>query len=199
VVLYADTYHNGIIPQNIGGVGLRDLMIKQMSFPGYTGTIEFSAGRPDILEYGEGDREIGVRFQVSNFQKALFDNGSLASAALRRVGTRSGNLSRGSGFRSGFPLCGNDSTLHIRVTGGCHNIIYYTVNNNRPRDRPRVLTHYMMDSNKIGLYVMAAINLGVVVFFMIILFLYRRTRLLKASQPNMMWIIITANLFNVAR
>jgi hypothetical protein len=92
-------------------------MIKKLSFPGYTGTIEFSAGRPDIPEYGEGDREIGVRFQLLNFQMSMFPNGSLASADLRRVGTWSGNLSKGNGFGSGFELCGNDTTLQTRVTG----------------------------------------------------------------------------------
>lgn len=69
----------------------------------------------------------------------------------------------------------------------------------QPVDRPSIVTQYMTASTKIGLYILAFINLACVLFFMICLIVYRRTRLLKASQPNMMWIVVIVNLFNVAR
>jgi hypothetical protein len=118
VVLYADTYNDGIIPQHVSGRLLTLLMTEQISFEGYSGPIEFSQGRPEILQYGEGDREIGVRFAVSNFHPG---NGTFSSAALRRVGTWSGNstmeVSLVDGLRSGFKLCGNDATLQSEITG----------------------------------------------------------------------------------
>jgi hypothetical protein len=89
--------------------------------------------------------------------------------------------------------------VYALYAGGCYGIVYSTEGNVQPDDRPRVLTQYMTDSNTIVLYILAAINLACVLFFMVILIVYKRTRLLKASQPNMMWIIVTANLFNVAR
>eukprot|EP00596_Hydrurales_sp_CCMP1899_P000319 CAMPEP_0119034848 /NCGR_PEP_ID=MMETSP1177-20130426/1866_1 /TAXON_ID=2985 /ORGANISM="Ochromonas sp, Strain CCMP1899" /LENGTH=916 /DNA_ID=CAMNT_0006992625 /DNA_START=611 /DNA_END=3364 /DNA_ORIENTATION=+ len=188
VVKYADTTFQGVIPFRIQGTLLKASIIADVAFEGYSGNIGFSSGRPGRLQYGIGDRERGVRFKINNFHPGIGSD----PPTLRRIGTWS---EAGLGFK----LCGNDSTLQSRVTGGCFSIIYSTKDNIQPLDRPMVLIQGMTASNKIGLYVMAAINLAVVVFFMVILVVYKKTRLLKASQPNMMWIIITANLFNVAR
>lgn len=188
VVAFANIYNNGVIPQNINGLALKKVLMANISFSGYTGQIAFSQGRPRLSHYGVGDRTAGVRFVVSNFNSG---NGSYSVFQLARVGTWT--------TEGGFALCGSDPTLQSSVTGGCMAIDYGTVGNVRPADRPPTIYMLMSKASKAALYFLAAVTFCVCVFFMSVLIAYRKTRLLKASQPSMTWIIITANLFSVAR
>ena len=91
------------------------------------------------------------------------------------------------------------TTLQSRVTGSCAAIQYGTAGNAAPVDRPAEITLRMSNSSKAALYFLATLTFCVVAFFAGVLMKFRKTRLLKASQPSMTWIIITANLFSVAR
>ena len=188
VLSFAKSNNNGIVPHRINGLLLKLALIANVSFSGYSGKIEFSSGRPLISHYGVGDRTAGVRFIVYNFNPG---GGSIYQYSLNRVGTWT--------TETGFQLCGSDPTLQSSVTGGCHDITYGTYGNARPEDRPSIVTPVMSLSIKATLFVLAAINFCLVMFFMAVLVKFRTTRLLKASQPSMTWIILTANLFSVCR
>ena len=188
MVSFASTQTNGIVPHRINGISLKQRIIDDVSFQGYSGDIQFSPGRPHYSRYGVGDRTAGVRFIFSNFNPG---NGSMNSFSLSRVGTWT--------TETGFSVCGTDSTLQSKVTGGCTFIQYGTPDNIMPSDRPAPISLKMTAGAKGGLYFLAAVNFVVVLFFMRILITYRNTRLLKASQPTMTWIIVTANLFGICR
>lgn len=188
VLNFAKSNNNGIIPEKINGLVLKMALIANVSFSGYSGKIAFSSGRPFISHYGVGDRTAGVRFILHNFNPG---DGSIDHYSLNRVGTWT--------TESGFQLCGSDSTLQSSVTGGCHDITYGTYDNRRPPDRPPTITPVMPVSIKATLFILAAIHFCLVMFFMAVLVKFRATRLLKASQPSMTWIILTANLFGVCR
>ena len=85
------------------------------------------------------------------------------------------------------------------LTGDCVNIFYGTNDNSKPSDRPKRIMMKMPLSMQAGLYFLATLTFIVIIFFMLILAYYRKTRLLKASQPSMMWIIVTANIFFAIR
>lgn len=188
VLNFVNTNNNGVVPPKINGLALKMTLIANVSFSGYSGDIQFSGGRPLISYYGVGDRTAGVRFIMYNFNP---NNGSLSSYTLSRVGTWT--------TESGFRLCGTDATLQSSLTGGCHVIMYGTAQNMKPRDRPYPITLVMPTPVRAFLYSLAIANFFLIMFFMAILVKYRKTRLLKASQPSMTWIILTANLFNVCR
>ena len=188
VLSFAKSNNNGIVPHRINGLLLKLALIANVSFSGYSGKIEFSSGRPLISHYGVGDRTAGVRFIVYNFNPG---DGSINHYSLNRIGTWT--------TETGFQLCGSDPTLQSSVTGGCHDIVYGTSGNTRPEDRPFTITPVMSVPIKATLFILAAINFCLVMFFMAVLVKFRATRLLKASQPSMTWIILTANLFSVCR
>lgn len=188
VTAYADSLFGGQIPARIDGISLKRAIIDNVSFDGYSGPIKFSTGRPGISFYGHGDRESGVRFSLMNFDPG---NGSSSTFRLNRVGTWT--------TETGFSTCTSDATLQSAVTGGCFRVIYGTVGNEKPRDRPSATTQKMPTKARIALFLLAALNFCMIVFFMYILVKFGKTRLLKASQPSMMWIVITSNLFNVVR
>jgi Receptor family ligand binding region len=189
-LLYARTIHNDTVPSRISGTVLQSIMaIKpRVSFTGYTGLIAFSDSRSGIDHYGTGDRILGVRYSISNFHPG---NGSETDFSFKRIGTWTSE--------SGFALCGTDPTLQSAVTGGCFKVEYGTIGNLRPSDRAPTVYRKMSENLKLLLYFCAAIDLSIVTFFAVVLVVYRKTRLLRALQPFMMWIILTANIFNGVR
>ena len=187
VVQYADMHNQGIIPRKINGGILNNFMKAHLSVVGYTGGINFNNGTIGD-EFDAGGRKTAVRFQVNNFNIGA---GSLQDFALRRVGTWS--------TEGRFELCGADLTLQSTVTGGCTSIRYGTSDNSKPDGHPATISEIMPLNMQVTLYFLAAINFLVIVFLVCILVVYRNTRLLKASQSSMMWIIVSANIFCVVR
>lgn len=183
-----DSVYAGQVPKRINGIALKSTIINNVSFEGYSGTIKFSSDRPGIPFYGNGDRVAGVRFKLMNFDTG---NGSYSTFHLNRVGTWT--------TESGFITCAADPTMQSPVTGGCAAISYGLADGEKPADRPPAMTRRMSTVTRIVLLLLAAINFSIILFFMHILLKFGKTRLLKASQPSMMWIVVTANLFNVAR
>jgi ABC-type branched-subunit amino acid transport system substrate-binding protein len=189
-LLYTATFHNNTVPSRISGKDLQSIMTvkPKISFTGYTGNVEFSSASSDIDHYGSGDRILGVRYNIGNFHPG---NGSETDFAFKRVGTWT--------QESGFELCGTDPTLQSTVTGGCFSLKYGTIDNLRPLDRAPTVYRKMSENLKILLYFCATIDFSIIIFFAVVMILYRKTRLLRALQPSMMWIILTANIFNAIR
>ena len=190
VLLYSSTFHNNTVPSRISGRILLSTITgrPKVSFKGYTGNVSFSDGQSDINNYGRGDRLVGVRYSVGNFHPG---NGSDADFSFKRIGTWT--------LESGFALCGTDPTLQSTITGGCFTVKYGTIDNVRPSDRAPTIYRKMSENLKLLLYFFAVMDFLLILFFATILILYRKTRLLRALQPCMMWIILTANIFNSIR
>lgn len=188
VLDYAAKYSNNTVPNRISGETLVAQSTSTLSFVGCTGLVKFSGGSNFLDRYGSGDRITGVRYEIGNFHSG---NGSSSDFSFNRVGTWT--------LEFGFQLCGTDSTLQTMITGGCFPIKYSTADNKKPSDRPPPLLREMKQNLRILLYFLATVDSVIIIFFAVILILYRKTRLLRALQPCMMWIILTANIFNAIR
>ena len=187
VIKYADVYNGGIIPHKINGALLSNFIKSHISVMGYTGYIDFNNGTSGD-QFDAGTRKTSVRFKVNNFNIGA---GTLKDFALRRVGTWT--------TEGGFELCGADLTLQSAITGGCTSIRYGTSDNSKPAGQPVTIIEIMPYSMNVTLYSLATINFLVILLIGFILVVYRNTRLLKASQSSMMWIIVSANIFSVIR
>jgi 7 transmembrane sweet-taste receptor of 3 GCPR len=111
--------------------------------------------------------------------------------SLKRVGTWTTG--------SGYVPCDNDYITHSSLTGGCSAQEWGTPGNVKPADRADPVVETM--SSQLKGFIIA---LSVIVFvstsgIKIALVAYRGTRLLKASQSPMLWIITTGLLFGAAR
>ena len=187
VVKYADMYNGGVIPRKINGALLSNFIKSHVSLIGSTGYIDFNNVTSGD-HFDAGSRRTAVRFKVNNFNIGA---GSLQDFALKRVGTWS--------TVGGFELCGSDLTLQSAVTGGCATIRYGTSDNSRPDGQPATIIETMPHNMQVTLYSLATINFLIILILGCVLVAYRNTRLLKASQSSMMWIIVTANIFCAVR
>jgi ABC-type branched-subunit amino acid transport system substrate-binding protein len=80
IVAYNELLNDGgPLPLHISGLALKEVMISQnLSFNGVSGRVAFSSGRPYMANYGRGDRTIGVRYAVVNFNS---ENGRALSCS----------------------------------------------------------------------------------------------------------------------
>ena len=184
VMKYADTFSNGVIPTNGKLFNGKKFVLENVEFVGYSGNVSFTTGG----HHRGGFSHTGLRYKISNFHVG---NGTLSSITLQRVGT-----STESGL---FTKCTSDSDLQTFVTGGCSELRYGNVYNIQPSDRANNIIQSLPVAMRNTLYVIASINFTVIVFFTVILVIYRHTRILRAAQPAMMWIILSSNLYLVVR
>ena len=184
VIQYADTFSDGVIPTNVKLFNGKKFVLKNVEFVGYSGNVSFRTGNKHRGEFSH----TGFRYKISNFHRG---NGTLSSITLQRVGT-----STEDGI---FSKCTSDSDLQTSVTGGCSELRYGNVYNIQPSDRAYNIIQCLPLAMRNTLYAIASINFTVIVFFTVILVIYRHTRILRAAQPAMMWMILLSNLFLVVR
>ena len=184
VIKYADTFSNGVIPKNVKLFNGKKFVLENVEFLGYSGDVSFRPGK----HHRGGFSHTGLRYKISNFH---IENGTLSSITLQRVGT-----STEAGI---FSKCTSDSELQTLVTGGCSELRYGNVYNIQPSDRAHNIIQSLPVAMRYTLYVMAGIDFVVIVFFAVILVIYRHSRILRAAQPAMMWIILSSNLYLVVR
>lgn len=189
-VLFADTYNNGEISTNAKAISGKKSVFQNLNFVGYSGNISFAKANDHL----GGFRSAGLRYQISHFtveSGSGSGNRTLSNITLHRVGTSTMN--------GVFTACTSDPTMQSAVTGGCSELRYGNINNIRPSDRAPNIIQALSSNMRSTLYVMAAVNFTVIVFFTVILIVYRRSRILRAAQPAMMWIILSSNIYHVVR
>lgn len=184
VIKYADTFSNGVIPTNVKLFNGKKFGQGKVEFLGYSGNVSFTTGK----HHRGGFSHTGLRYKISNFH---IGNGTLSSITLQRVGT-----STEDGI---FSKCTSDTELQSFVTGGCSELRYGNVYNIQPSDRAHNIIQRLPVAMRNTLYVMAGIDFVVIIFFGVILVIYRHSRILRAAQPAMMWIILSSNLYLVVR
>jgi hypothetical protein len=187
IVTYAQMYNGGLVPTKISGKKLKSLLIANTSFEGVSGNVTFSAERRNIYNYGHGDRIDGVRFALMSFSGG---NGSASKFAFERVGTwRSGGR--------GFVPCTEELDSYAyssHITGEC-----FAFTHAIPADHASPVVQVMPDAIRAALYFLAALQLVAVMVFGIGLVHYRKKRLVKASQPPMMWLVLSIGIWSAAR
>jgi hypothetical protein len=177
------------IPDDLDGVQLTNYMLNNLSFDGATGPVKFSSGRNHIFNYGLGDRLVGQRFAVVNFQ---YDNITEAGFFMPRVATWSTD--------DGYELCGDDESFSsVEITGGCHDILWGTPGNAIPVDRDSPIHQAMPPTLQSLLIALALIQIVAALFFAFTLIYFKKKRLLRASQPVMMWFVLLAGIYSAVR
>ena len=118
IINYSFSHNQNIVPKTISGSFFNNFLIKTTNFNGTTGLIELSAGATYYNDYGIGDREVGLCFEVLNYQN---ENNTQQGMRLQRVGT----------YISQY---GFDET---------YTIVWGTPENTIPLDRPEPLVEKM--------------------------------------------------------
>ena len=164
--------------QPLTGKGLYRALINNVSFTGITGAIDFSqALTADSTRFAEGDRRTGVRYNILNFNPAIFNE----------------DPTGGSGFVTiGYWTSETGSKFSAKVT-------YSTSDNSQPSDLPPVIILRMSVK-----FILLLKTLGVLLFLYVgligvTLIIYRNSRLLKATQIKMQSMTIIGGLLGAAR
>lgn len=178
------------IPDVISGAALTSYMVLKVGFPGVTGAVNFSVGVAGVPDYGWGDRALGIRYAVVNYNGT---NGNWSGMVHNRIGTFTPER--------GFESCLGDPQLQGAMTGGCSPVIWNPAPgmNFKPSDRPDPVDQLMPPALK-G-YLTALTVLSFLATFVIVglLLFYRKKRLLKASQLPMMWLVVCSLLYGCVR
>jgi ABC-type branched-subunit amino acid transport system substrate-binding protein len=175
---------------DINGDLLHSTFINDIYFYGATGLVKFYGGMSNYLYYAMGDREVGHTYLMYNFNDEVYD-ASNRTNGLALVASWS--LETG-----GVTLCSEDPEL---VMGGncVSGFTYRTVDNSPCTDMPPDI--YVELSVHMGraMTALGSVVVIVVATFFILIFKYRRSRLIKASQPSMIYIIHLGCLFGGMR
>jgi Receptor family ligand binding region/7 transmembrane sweet-taste receptor of 3 GCPR len=174
---------------DITGDLLHSTFINDIYFHGATGLVKFFGGMSNYL-YAMGDREVGHTYLMYNFNDEVFDaNNGTDGLAL----VASWSLEKG-----GVTSCAEDADL-VRGGNCVSGFTYRTVDNSPCTDMPPDI--YIELSVHMGraMTALGSVVVIVVAIFFILIFRYRRSRLIKASQPSMIYIIHLGCLFGGMR
>jgi hypothetical protein len=148
-----------------------------VSFNGATGYVKFYEGMPDFGYYGEGNREEGHHFRLLNFHPSVFEASGTGTDGLVTVGSWSVE----EGVKWKDPLLGSESN---------NEVVYNTQSGVPAYDRkPDTIVQLSMGT-RVFFFVIGAVNFLIVLIISGLLFSYRTTKLIKASQPGMMCFIL---------
>ena len=171
------------------GTQLINRMILYSGTNGVTGYLNLSAGLNGASDYQRGDRVRGVRFQVVNF---VAPNDSVETWGYHRVGTWASE--------GGFMSCADDPTMQGALTGGCQKeIVWGTVDNKRPSDRADPIVSIVPLGMAAFLLALAILLFVLDIFMIVLLVVYRNSRILKASQLPLMWMVLSSLVFGSLR
>jgi Receptor family ligand binding region/7 transmembrane sweet-taste receptor of 3 GCPR len=164
----------------INGDLLHSRLINDIGFNGASGKIKFKNALSENLFYTLGDREVGHTYLLYNFNEAIYDT-SRSQDGLVLVAKWS--LESG-----GVASCTSDSQL---VKGGncVAGFTYRNVDNLPCSDTPPAIIVDLPGAIELFLVFMGSAVLLVVTISFCIMLKYSRSRLIKASQPSMIYII----------
>ena len=111
---------------------LLNSIINNVEFDGVTGHIHYPADKPDGYQ-GRGDRVTDALYQVLNFNPTMFLSMINSQAVL--TGNEGMNIVGTVHSETGFTLCSEPSNPFYHITS-CPEIIYNTIDNQPPIDRP---------------------------------------------------------------
>ena len=185
---YGNSSGGYTIPRDISGAALAAFMTQNLNIHGVTGAIGFSQGIEELGYFGHGDRAKGVRYSVTSL---FATNETDAGYHLKRVGTW---MSEG-----GYVPCVNDSTLQSSLTGGCTALVWGSSDGMIPSDMDRPIDQIMPKAMSLVLYAFSAILFLCIFLVSWMLVKFRRSRLLRASQPPMLWLVLMSTVYAAAR
>lgn len=165
----------------INGDLLRSTIVGNVSLTGVTGALRFHQASAESLFFALGNREVGLTYYLYNFNDALYDSsdGAECFALVKNWSTE-----------SDFVVPCTDADYDATLGGPCiSGFTYRTVGNVVPSDTPAeidvdlpvTISHFLFAIGSIAL-LLITISLGIVIKF-------RKSRLIKASQPCVLYMI----------
>jgi hypothetical protein len=167
---------------------LLDLMVYNISFNGTTGPMSLFEGYPKYGYNGRGVRNAGTHYSTYNFNPGSYKNGS--ADYMVQVGTFDGDS------RVYTPCSGGDDVacflpVYSAPTDGSYNI--------PPSDAPPVIVLNIPIAFSSLCHALAGIILCLVFSFGLFTFVHRRSKVIKAAQPTLLWCILIGDLFAALR
>ena len=195
-IVLAKAYHQVLEVDNVTLNQVTDEMLTKAvcglpMFNGVTGEVAFFNGVGDNISddqsvlHGKGDREVGLDYNIENYNAKVQEF------------VRVGHIDH----ESTFQLC--DERLTDQQKGilvPCNHFVEYnTADGLRPPDaNPNIYNEPGIEVVTFFVVIGAA-GITYIIFIALTLLVYRKTKLVKASQPPMMAIILIGQLFSYIR
>jgi hypothetical protein len=166
---------------------LFDLMVHNVSFSGASGPLDLFKGYAEYSYDGKGNRNAGTQYAIYDFDPDLFSNGS--DGYMVKVGVFDGNN------RTYMPCVVDDHTCfaptYSAMTQGSYNI--------PPLDTPPVIIKGIPRAFSAMSFAMAAIIVTLVLVFGLFILLHPKSKIVKASQPTLLWCILLGGTIAAVR
>ena len=172
--------------------------MNHVNFTGASGFTKAYPGMPWLGNYARGDREEGHFYTFWNFQPQLFDKATAVEANGGFAYTGFWYLAMGEGT---VTLCGDDedgyqdyygpslSGAGSMTTHKCREIVYNTFDGKPAPDTPPVIKIYIPAAASAFLIAWAALTVLVTLGCVVLTYDYGFTKLIKASQAEMMYVL----------
>lgn len=181
VALAMGFHYLAISGKAVNGDNLKDVIYQNVSFQGASGLVELYEGMPDFGYYAAGDREVGHHYKLLNFNEAAYRqniNNSFVQVAYWSV---------------------ENGTLPCTPDMKCQNFIFNTKDNTPPPDTPPPRYYTMSPGLQATLITIAAVAAAVAVVSFAIAFYFRSSKLIRTSQPVMLYFFLFGELLGAAR
>jgi hypothetical protein len=167
---------------------LMDLMVNNVSFTGVTGPMNLFKGYPEYSYNGRGTRSAGTPYNFYNFNPGLYRNGS--DNYWVRIGIFDGNAKT---YKRCSPV---DNVACFQPvfsgkTGGSYS--------NRPPDSPATIVSIISPAFSALCFAMAGMIGFLTLVFGLFTLVHRRSKVIKASQPTLLWCILTGGAIAAVR
>ena len=181
--LHTYLYEMGANYSTLRSSRFRDNVFSNVSFTGVTGTISISDGLGGPRTHGAGDRRVGAYYRIINYQVCTANGAQYPCAVII------GSYHSENGYRdcvsSGYKACGS--------------VVFNTADNSQPLDWPNPVRIYMNISYQIILWLAASMCALLIIGFTAMVSAFRKTPIIRASQPSMLYFVLLGCSLGVAR
>jgi hypothetical protein len=166
---------------DIGDVDkLFNIAVGNVSFQGVTGLFEIDTAVGDFQTFARGNREVGLQYYVINFNEQEYAKGNEPMVPI-------GNWSDGQ-----FSLCSE-------TPYGCFHPVFRNGFSEVIPDWPSAVHRTLSMGTQSAVYAVGAIGFLALVFLTVVTVKYRTAKQIKASQPVMLFTILTGSALAVSR
>jgi hypothetical protein len=174
----------------ITGNNMNNGIITNVTFNGASGYVQISnllssatknGKLPEAGRFQHGARENGDYYKIMNFNEDAYYN------------------NRNNSFVQVMYWNSELETLDCDESMGCYNIIYATESNTPTSDTRTTIVVTLNNGLRVLLFVLGALVLVLVAGVCFFLYFYRSSKLIKASQPMMMYFILLGEVIGGAR
>ena len=161
---------------SFNGNDIMRVILNNVSFRGVTGNISFSQGYGGHESYAQGDRRTDAFYRIINYHVCYNNVTGVDYPCQKTIGT----LNTDTGFKACDPT----------YFGDCDAVQYNTKDNSKPLDWPNPIEVQLDIWMKYLLWALSAICFSLIALCLCFTIYYRKKRLIKSSQPIMLFFIL---------